>query len=153
MTVPTHQHIISQGVHLETMLFLYWGASGLGADTTRTVFETATMSALIASTGSGLANEGNVLGYLRNDRNIFDSNESGYNSLKYFHTRCTAKPFQDTASVHHGEMGYWQNDDEQYPTGFPAGVTYTWDQGGTAVSSVAAATLAVMRYDTIGFLQ
>ena len=122
------------------------GASGLGATTTRTVNETDTLETIIDATGAGEANEGNHLGYLRNDRNIFDSSEGGYDDIKFFHTRATAKKFTDATvsgrTVHHGEMSYWENENETYPTGFPNGKSYTWNADGLTASASSTVTLA-----------
>lgn len=122
------------------------GASGLGATINRTVNETDTLTTIIGNTAAGEENEGNHLGYLRNDRNIFDSGEDGYDDIKFFHTRSTAQKFtNDTVNgrnVHHGEMGYWENLNERYPTGFPNGKSYTWAGDGATASAQTSITLA-----------
>ena len=121
------------------------GVTGLSTTETRTVNETATLTGIINATGAGEVNEDNHLSYLKNDRNIFEPGDSEYNSIKYFHTRCTAKAFNNDTSgidIHHGEMGFWQNDNENYPSDFAVGVKYNWNQSGVAVDSIASETLA-----------
>jgi hypothetical protein len=118
------------------------GASGLPQTATRTVSETATLTSIINSTSTDEANEDGHLNYLKNDRNIFESSESGYDDVKFFHTRCTASAFTDTSTHHHGEMGYWQNDNEVYPADHPVAISYAWDSSGTSVGSISSAATA-----------
>ena len=109
----------------------------VSSGTARTINPKDTLSTILSATSTALENNHeNALEYLKNDRNIFDSNEGGYNQIKYFHTRGTATSFSSTAlGYHRGECGYWENASETYPADFPAGTSYTWNAAGTAITS------------------
>ena len=109
--------------------------------TARNVTITDTLSTILSQTDSGEANHQNLLGYLRNDRNIFESTEADFHNIKYFHTRGTATAVSDTDTMHQGSMGYWENANETYPADWPVGKQYLIAANGT-VSSAADETLA-----------
>ena len=110
--------------------------------TTRTINPKATLKAILESTSTNeVDNHENALEYLKNDRQIFISGDAEFDTVKYFHTRGTAKAFTNQTAYHFGECGYWENDNETYPTGFPVGTTYTWNASGLSVASVDSAVV------------
>ena len=125
------------------------GAQGISSGDARlgqTIDVTTTHKELIEATGSGEVNSDGQLSFLKNDRNVYTNGEPGFNSIKYFHTRCTATKFNNKGSgsdeMHHGRLGFWENENEQYPSGFPVGRKYTYNADGTAVSNEVAVTLS-----------
>jgi len=105
---------------------------------------TSTIDTLLADTSG--ANTANLLDFLKNDRNVLESTDSLYGDTKYFQTRCTATKF-NTKSVgpidfHHGRMGFWENENETYPVGYPAGRDIGYASSGTSVNADTEITLA-----------
>lgn len=104
----------------------------------RTIDPKETITNILANQDdAGIDNHQLALQYLNNDRNTFESTDSEYNDIKYFHTRGTAEAFTNLTNIHYGRMGYWENKNETYPTGFPAQTKYTWASNGTVTSSTS----------------
>jgi hypothetical protein len=114
-------------------------ASGVSASSAQFDPRTTITSLLADSSG---ANLNGCLNYLKNDRNIFDSTETGYNQIKYFHTRGTARAFTNQTAYHWGECGYWENANEVYPSNFPAGETKVWNSSGLSLANTVDLALA-----------
>ena len=106
----------------------------------RTIDPADTITGILASQGTaGEDNYQFALQYLNNDRLVFDTDDDRYDELKYFHTRGTATAFGNQADFHFGRMGLWENENETYPTGFPAQDDYTFNAAGTVTAKTTDA--------------
>ena len=75
----------------------------------QTIDIATTHKELIEAVSLSEVNSDGQLSFLKNDRNIYNNGEPGYNSIKYFHTRCTATKFNTRNrydEIHHGVGGY-----------------------------------------------
>ena len=119
-------------------------AGHAGGTTNPSIDPTSTINTLLADTSG--ANTANLLDFLKNDRNVLESTDPAYGSTKFFQTRCTATKFSiktaNGVDFHHGRMGFWENENETYPAGFPAGRDIGYASSGTSVNSDTEITLA-----------
>ena len=119
-------------------------AANLADSADPSIDPTSTIDTLLADTSG--ANAGGQLDFLKNDKNVLESDDPGYGDTKFFQTRCTATKFNNKSvgpiDFHHGRMSYWENANEQYPANFPTGRDIAYNSSGLTVDSDTEEVLA-----------